>query len=140
MLYRLLLAASFLLGLIATACTAGNPSRLSEMEQEVRLIELNHFYDDLGRHAYDQVILYEWSPDYRRYHVIAWSLVEDQLTRFPTYDSHRNVYFVRWYDRDKKVRMAVYSKLYRETWSLTDPERENKALFDERYRTGLIRR
>ncbi len=58
--------------------------RCRDVTETVDLIELNHFYDDLGRHAYDQVIFYEWSPDYRRFHVIAWCLVENDLSRMPT--------------------------------------------------------
>ena len=34
----------------------------SQLEQRVDLIELNHFYDDSGRHSYDQIIFYEWAP------------------------------------------------------------------------------
>ncbi|MEZ6137512.1 MAG: hypothetical protein R3C53_21700 [Pirellulaceae bacterium] len=109
------------------------------VSQRVDLIELNHFYDDLGRHAYDQVIFYEWSPDYRRYHVVAWSLIEDHLSRMPAHDHHRDEYVVRWYDRDARVRRSVWAKLYRETWSQTDPERANKKLMDEKYRVSLLR-
>ncbi len=54
------------------------------VRETVAMVELNHFYDDLGRHAYDQVIFYEWSEEYCRYHVIAWCLVEDDQSRLPT--------------------------------------------------------
>jgi hypothetical protein len=118
----------------------GNASHAeSEVTQRVDLIELNHFYDDLGRHAYDQVIFYEWSPDYRRYHVVAWSLLENDLARMPVHDSHRNEYVVRWYDRDEHIRRSVWSRMYRETWSQTDPERANKKLMEEKYRVSLLR-
>ena len=116
-----------------------SPTSGEELSQRVDLIELNHFYDDLGRHAYDQVIFYEWSLDYRRYHVIAWSLVEDNLARMPTHDHARDVYVVRWYDRDAKMKRSVWSKLFRETWSQVDPERANKKLMDEKYRVSLLR-
>lgn len=110
-----------------------------EMVQSVDLIELNHFYDDLGRHAYDQVIFYEWSPDYRRYHVVAWCLVEDNLSRMPTLDHNRQEYSVSWYDKDSRVQRIVWSPMFRETWSSTDPERANKKLLDEKYRVSLMR-
>lgn len=110
-----------------------------ELNQSVDLIELNHYYDDSGRHAYDQIIFYEWSPDYRRYHVIAWCLVENDLDRMPTYDSHSELHRVSWQDRDLKLRRTVSSKLYRETWSQTDPERANKKLLEEKYRISLLR-
>ncbi len=110
--------------------------RCRDVTETVDLIELNHFYDDLGRHAYDQVIFYEWSPDYRRFHVIAWCLVENDLSRMPTRNPKNGEYVVRWNDRDAKVHRVVRSALYRETWSQVDPERVNKKLLDEKYRTA----
>lgn len=126
--------------LVALTAMPSDPGpRDRDATESVDLIELNHFYDDLGRHAYDQVIFYEWSPDYRRFHVIAWCLVENDLSRLPTRNPHNGEYFVRWHDRDAKVRREVRSKLYRETWSQVDPERINKKLLDEKYRTSLLR-
>lgn len=109
------------------------------IHERVDLIELNHFYDDLGRHQYDQVIFYEWSPDYCRLHVIAWCLVEEDLGRIPRQEPGSREYVVRWFDRDSKIRREVRSKLYRETWSQVDPERANKKLLDEKYRISLLR-
>ena len=118
----------------------GNSTPSSEgVTQRVDLIELNHFYDDLGRHGYDQVIFYEWSPDYRRYHVVAWSLIENNLDRLPKHDHDRDIYVVQWYDRDARVHRKVWSKAYRETWSQTDPERVNKKLIDEKHRVSLLK-
>ncbi len=109
------------------------------IHDRVDLIELNHFYDDLGRHQYDQVIFYEWSPDYCRFHVIAWCLVEDDQGRMPKREAGSREYVVRWFDRDSKIQREVRSKLYRETWSQVDPERANKKLIDEKYRVSLLR-
>lgn len=111
-----------------------------KLSETVDLIELNHFYDDLGRHSYDQVIFYEWSPDYSRYHVIAWSLVEQDKSRVPRKDAHRKDYYVEWYDRDARVYREVRSKVCRETWSQIDPERANKKLMDEKYRLSLLQK
>lgn len=110
-----------------------------EISENVDLIELNHFYDDLGRHAYDQVIFYEWSPDYTRFHVIAWCLIEKDHGRRPSRDPGRGDYFARWYDREAKTYRVVRSKLFRETWSEVDPERANKQLLEEKYRVSLLR-
>ena len=126
--------------LVACMAMAADPGpRGREETEKVDLIELNHFYDDLGRHAYDQVIFYEWSPDYRRFHVIAWCLLENDLSRLPTRNPNNGEYVVRWHDRDAKVQREVRSPLYRETWSQVDPERVNKKLLDEKYRTSLLR-
>ena len=62
--------------------SAGSADIVVTDADSVDLIELNHFYDDLGRHAYDQVIFYEWSAEFCRYHVISWCLVEDDRDRF----------------------------------------------------------
>lgn len=126
-----------LVALLAIPSDPGPHGR--DVTEKVDLIELNHFYDDLGRHAYDQVIFYDWSPDYRRFHVIAWCLVENDVSRMPTRNPGNGEYSVRWYDRDAKVRREVRSPLYRETWSQVDPERDNKKLLDEKYRSSLRR-
>lgn len=115
------------------------PNSGSQLKERVDLIELNHFYDELGRHQFDQVIFYEWSPDYRRFHVIAWSLVEGDLSRLPSKVSGSGETSVHWFDRDSKIKREVRSKLYRETWSQVDPERANKQLIDEKYRLSLMR-
>lgn len=124
---------------LAVHASGPGPASRGELKERVDLIELNHFYDDLGRHAYDQVIFYEWSPDFHRFHVIAWSLVENDLSRMPAKVPGQAEYSVIWYDRDSKIKREVRSKLYRETWSQFDPERANKKLIDEKYRLSLQR-
>ncbi len=118
--------------------TSGS-SGAKPLSERVDLIELNHCLDDLGRHTFDQVIFYKWSPDYRRYHVVAWCLVENDLSRLPTRVAGTNDVVVNWYDRDAHSQRQVRSSLYRETWSQNDPERLNRKLLDEKYRTSLIR-
>lgn len=109
------------------------------LHDTVDLIELNHFYDSLGRHSYDQVIFYEWSEEYTRYHVIAWCLIEDDPTRLPFRAPVCNDYVVRWYDREAKSHREVKSKLYRESWTHSDPERQNRKLLEEKYRLQLTK-
>lgn len=132
-----MVSATLLLPLLlwASGPSDGNPT----LRESVDLIELNHFYDDLGRHTYDQVIFYEWSVEYSRYHVIAWCLVEEDQSRMPVLLPGGREVQVRWYDRDVKRMREVRSKLYRETWTQTDPERENKKLLDEKYRSSLLK-
>lgn len=116
-----------------------SPNPLGEYRERVDLIEFNHYYDDLGRHQFDQVIFYEWSPDFRRFHVIEWSLVEGDLRRVPSKVAGSGDYVVRWYDRNAKVQREVHSKLYRETWSQSDPERINKQFIEEKDRLSLAK-
>lgn len=107
------------------------------ISERVDLIELNHHYDDLGRHNYDQVIFYEWCPEYKRFHVIAWCLVDEERTRLPKQSIRRGEWTVRWQERDPGVEREVKSELFRETWSQIDPERANKELLQEKYRLSL---
>ena len=130
-------SATLLLPLLLMAAGAGGGTTV--LRESVDLIELNHFYDDLGRHAYDQVIFYEWSSEHCRYHVIAWCLVEDDTARLPVQLPGGRDTLVRWYDRDVKRFREVRSELYRETWTQTDPERENKKVLDEKDRISLLR-
>ncbi len=129
---------SIVLPLLVSSAGHAPDSRV-RLKERVDLIELNHHHDDLGRHSYDQVIFYEWSPDYCRFHVIAWYLVEEGKAKRPKRDPGRQDHFVSWYDRDAKVNRVVRSELYRETWGQVDPERANKKLLEEKYRVSLVK-
>ncbi len=127
-----------LLQMVLAVSTGGMPNS-NRVAQKVDLIELNHCSDDLGRHCYDQIVFYEWSPDYRRYHVVAWCLVDNGLSRVPTLDRDKKRYVVRWYDSETGRNREIWSPLFRETWSNSDPERANKKLMEEKYRVSHLR-
>lgn len=132
-----MVSATLLLPLILMATGPADGSTV--LRDSVDLIELNHFYDDLGRHAYDQLIFYEWSAEYCRYHVISWCLIEDDFSRLPVQLPGSRDTMVRWYDRDAKRHRDVRSSMFRETWTRTDPERENKKLLEEKDRISFAR-
>lgn len=118
---------------------SGGGSR-SEVSESVDLIELNHYYDGQGRHSYDQVIFYEWSHDYSRFHVIAWFLVDEDSCRLPMPEPNGKTVAVRWFDREIKAQRVVRSEVFRETWSVgKDPERVNKLYLHEKHRLSLLR-
>lgn len=125
---------SLILAVVAFASSSGNPT--APISQRVDLIELNHCYNVDGSHAYDQVIFYDWSPDYHRREVVAWKLVED-LPDYPQKQAGRHV--VRWFDRDARRARIVASLTFIETTTTHDPERAAKFLQDEKYRIGLLR-
>ena len=129
---------SFLLPAVL-AVHSGTAIQPNQMAQKTDLIELNHCHDETGRHCYDQIVFYEWSPDYRRYHVVAWCLVDQGLSRMPSLDHAKQCYVVRWFDRESGRNREIWSPLFRETWSDSDPERANKKLMDEKYRVTLLR-
>lgn len=97
-------------------------------------IEINHRYDDMDRHCYDQVLLWDWNAEYRRYDVQAWFLLSNNTL----HERPRKVgdYYIIDLTRDGKS-YKIKSKIFRETWTDTDPERDNKNLMDEKFRRGL---
>ncbi|GAB5405157.1 MAG: hypothetical protein Aurels2KO_33880 [Aureliella sp.] len=129
-------ASGFFLPLLIAS--AGHSQGGSEcVSEKVDLIELNHHYDDLGRHNYDQVIFYEWCPEYKRFHVIAWCLVDEEETRRPRRSARLGKWTVHWQDRNPGIVRVVESRLFRETWSQVDPERANKELLQEKHRLSF---
>jgi len=121
--------------LLSLSAVTHEPGRCIYRDR-VDLIELNHYYDACGENSYHQIILWEWSPDYRRFHVVTWLLVDDDLKNYPT-RLNNGSYKVTWWNSDKNCYQEVTSSLYRETFSTHDPEKENKLLFDEKFRRQL---
>lgn len=117
---------------IALLLDAGKKPSVRELEYSV--MEINHRYDDQGRHCYDQIILWDWNPQYRRHHVALWLLIDQTRHEMP-----RKVGDM-WYFTIPKLegpQVKIKSKIRRETWTDYDPERKDKELFDEKYRRGL---
>jgi len=112
-----------------------------EAAEYVDLIELNHFYDTRGRLVFDQVIFWERTPEQGRFQVRAWCMVDDRelLNRRPVRNEETALYQVDSYDADNRLRRVITSRLFRESWTTIDPERELKHN-DNRLRVGLIRR
>lgn len=94
---------------------------------ECELMELNHSVSCDGVSRFDQVILWRWSPDYRRWEVQYWAMVgtTGSVAEYPAAVGKR--YECRLTNNGRRVLMR--SKLFRETWTDIDPERENIRLF-----------
>ena len=86
---------------------------------QVDLIEINHFHDDRGRHVFDQVIYFDWSPKQRRYNVRAWRLIKDR-GQIPTYHHQSGKFQSVWHDGN--VMRLIRGTSVRETWTQYDPE------------------
>jgi len=101
-------------------------SRLSQCI-DVDLIEVNHKLGEDGREQFTQVIIWDWSHDYRRYDVVAWWLVSgnDELPCRTTCRTVRQGWLIRAGDA-------------RETWTTNDPERDNRLLLPEKYRRRMF--
>ena len=131
MSYLSLTASLLLIGI-----TPGNDqSTGAGVRQGVDLIELNHFVDDEGREVFRQVIFYDWSNEYQRFHVRAWRLIKRD-SQLPVRRWNPQRYQCTWHDDG--LRRQVWAPKMRETWSQRDPERVNRAMLPEDQRLPLF--
>ena len=86
----------------------------SVTSDRVDLIELNHFYDEHGKHVFDQIIFYDWSAEDSRYHVRAWRLLK-KPAQIPTRNWSRGDYITVWHDGE--VLRRVRADATRESWT-----------------------
>ena len=106
----------------------------SVTRQRVDLIELNHYIDEDGREVFRQLVFYDWSKSYKRFHVRAWRLVKHP-SQLPQRRWNPTVYQCTWRDEDR-IRQ-VYAPSMKETWTQKDPERVNRELLPESQRVPL---
>lgn len=109
------------------------PIRQVEVDQ-VDLIEYNHFYDEQGRHVFDQVLFYDWSPREMRYQIRDWRLIKT-ATQAPYYDVQRGLYMATWHD-GLSLRQ-VRGKSIRESWTQYDPELVERSFLPKENRREL---
>ena len=89
--------------------------------EHVDMIELNHNYDSRGDHVFDQVIFWRVEPSTRRYQVRGWKICQSQ-TDYPTRNAHGTAELRLGFD---PAALKVRSRLFRESWSHRDPERDD---------------
>ena len=114
----------FLASLAIFALLWDMPSRSTE---HVSCIELNYFHDTKGNLAFTQVILWEITPTTGKFQVRAWCMVNDReaSNRRPVKNEQTGIYQVDWYDAGQKTQRKITSRLYRESWTVVDPERDD---------------
>ena len=105
--------------LAVVIATLGSQSVENVVNDQVDLIEVNHFYDDQGRLVFDQVIFYDWDPARGRYDVRAWRLLK-KPTQMPQRDVRGRKFFATWHDGE--VLRHVEAEAMRESWTQYDPE------------------
>jgi len=108
--------------LFASAIVSG---RVSE---HVDMIELNHYYDAYGKLVYDQVIAWEQSRETGKLNVRSWRMAEND------YPIKINGLY-----RFKKGDVLIHSRIFRESWTKSDPERENGKRFPNENRIELVK-
>lgn len=92
------------------------------------LVEINHCTEDDGTETFCQMLAWDWSPQHRRFDCQQWVMVNS----FCRLDgvTHGNT------DQGRSV--VIRSKLFRETWTRHDPERENLKLFGIQFRRKVF--
>lgn len=114
----------FQTAIILMSVVLGSVDRLAPKSARVDLIEINQRVVH-GQPAYEQVIFYDWSPDYRRYHCQGWSLRFDVMRK-------PGKYVVRLPEN-----RFIEAPIIRYTVTEDDPERENTKLFPPEHRRKL---
>ncbi len=100
----------------------------------VTAIELNHFYDDNGKHVFDQHIFYDWNPYANRFDVRDWKLIKAPGEAV-YFDAPRGEFRTEWHDG--LVMRSVRAGTYRETWTQQDPELVERAVLPKERRREL---
>lgn len=102
--------------------------------EQADILELNHYYDLQGCHVYDQLIIWTRNPANGRFEVRAWTLCDSQ-GKYPV-RGPSGIYRVSWIDSNKP--REVVSRQFRESWTQTDPERDDQKRLHPDDRIRLI--
>jgi hypothetical protein len=118
---------------VACSLLSTTPIRHVAIDQ-VELIEYNHFYDEQGRHVFDQMLFYDWSARDARYQIRDWRLIKT-TTQTPYYDAQRGFYVATWHDG--LTLRQVRAGSIRETWTQYDPELTERSVLPKEHRREL---
>ena len=89
---------------------------------QVDLVEINHYHDELGRPVFDQIIFYDWSPRESRYQVRAFRMLKSSQ-QIPRRNWVDGGYDTIWHDgQTNDLLRRVHARQMRETWTQYDPE------------------
>lgn len=120
---------------LIVAALASEPQEIIARDQ-VDLIEVNHYYNEYGKHEFDQLIFYDWSADESRFHVRAWRLIKHE-SQVPYHDVRSDTYVATW--QDGELLRNVRADALRETWTQYDPELLERAALPKNQRRELRR-
>lgn len=123
--------------LILVAISGPRVSGVTHIVDHVDKIELNHKLDEEGGEGFTQLIFWEWSHEYSRYHVVHWKLLDSNMPSRVRFGKHNGRWEAEWFDPDAKKFRLVRARFGETTWTTKDPERENKDLFPDEFRRGL---
>ena len=105
----------------------------------VDLVELNHYYNEKGRHVLDQVIFYDWSSEAGRYQIRDWRMIK-RVSQIPRRDWRLGGYVAVWHDPlEGNVLRKMHAANLRETWTQYDPEIVERSFLKKDKRRKLAR-
>ena len=105
----------------------------------VDLVELNHYYNEKGRHVLDQVIFYDWSSAAGRYQIRDWRMIK-RVSQIPRRDWRLGGYVAVWHDPlEGNVLRKMHAANLRETWTQYDPEIVERSFLKKDKRRKLAR-
>ncbi len=93
----------------------------TEREVRVDLIELNHRYSSDGKNYFSQILLWERLPQNGRYVTRGFAVDRDFMQWPITQNGITTVKIDR-----RGACMTIRAQLYRESWTMHDPEIESK--------------
>lgn len=105
------------------------PAKGGPVETRVDVLELNHFYDENGRHVFDQFIFWRWNDCEGRFECIAWRLADKVGIAGPSAG------VLCWFDGDRARRVRFGAR--RETWTQVDPELAERSILPPESRPEL---
>lgn len=120
--------------LVALLCADVGTMQPSPVVTYVDKIELNHFYDQQGKHGFDQLIFWDWYPPDDDFRVRAWRLVKN-TNMIPRYNYRTKIVYVRWHDGEyfREIRTTVLAQ----SWTQYDPEMMDREKLSRDLRKGL---
>lgn len=122
--------------MICLAPYGANPPT-SVAEDQVDLVEINHFHDDQGRPVFDQIIFYDWSPAHGRYQVRDWRLLKSS-NQVPLSNTRDREFIAVWSDyKTRDVLRSTKARIMHETWTQYDPELVERDFLPENKRRRL---
>ena len=106
-------------------------------ETDVDVLELNRRYEQVpnkvaAKQVLKQLIVWQYYPRERRYHVRAWRMHRGETIEFKLKTGR---WIMLWRMDDRLVLVRAVS--FRETWTLNDPEIDDRAELPVCRRMGL---
>ncbi len=123
--------------LLIAACLCVGPEPLVVCDT-VDVIELNHLYDGEGREILHQWVFWEWDKHSADYRVVDWRLVKNEREG-PKFAPGRAQVVLNLSDvAQGSALRRIEARAFSETWTQTDPERDNQRIWPTDRRRLLL--